>query len=222
MRVVTVHPESTELCGGTHVSRSGDIGLFKITQESSIASGIRRIVAVTGLDAFHYLRELEHQVQEAAELFKAPPRELVKRIEATQKRVKELERKVEEVQLKAQSGAAKGQESVREVNGVKVLTHLVDGADANVLRGLVDRYRDQLKSGVVGLGSSTADGKALIVVGATKDLVARGFKSGDAVREMSAVVGGKGGGKPDFAQAGGPDPSKLPAALERLYELVKV
>ncbi|MFT3842486.1 MAG: alanine--tRNA ligase [Myxococcaceae bacterium] len=222
VRVVTVHPESTELCGGTHVFRSGDIGLFKITSESAIASGTRRVVALTGVGAFQHFREVEHQLLEASAMFKSPPKELPKRIETAQKRIKELEKKIEDVQLKAQSGSGKASESVREVNGIKVLTQLVDGADANVLRGLVDRYRDQLQSGVVGLGTSTADGKALIVVGATKDLVAKGFKSGDAVREMSAVVGGKGGGKPDFAQAGGPDPSKLNAALERLYELVKV
>jgi alanyl-tRNA synthetase len=223
VRVVTVHPESTELCGGTHVKASGDIGLLKITGESSIASGVRRITAVTGKGALEYVREMDHELKHASEVLKAPRNEIAKRIESSQKRIKELEKKLEEAQIKAQSGAAKsGGENVREVNGIKVLTQQVDAADAKVLRGLADRYRDQLRSGIVGLGGPTADGKALLLVAATKDLVEKGIKAGDLIRELARDVGGSGGGKPDMAQAGGPDPSKISQALERLYELVKV
>jgi alanyl-tRNA synthetase len=223
VRVVTVHPESTELCGGTHVKASGDIGLLKITGESSIASGVRRITAVTGKGAVDYVREMEHELKRAAEVLKAPRNEISKRIEQSQKRLKELEKKLEEAQLKAQSGAAKANgEHIREVNGIKVLTQQVDTADAKLLRGLADRYRDQLRSGVVGLGGPTADGKALLLVAATKDLVEKGLKAGDLIRELAGVVGGTGGGKPDMAQAGGSDPSKIPQALERLHDLVKV
>ncbi|MBX7101829.1 MAG: alanine--tRNA ligase [Myxococcaceae bacterium] len=223
VRVVTVHPESTELCGGTHVRRSGDIGTFRIESESSIASGVRRIVALTGQAALAHGRALELELLKAAELTKSPPREVSRRLEATQKRLKELERELEQAKIKASSGGADAAASkVREVNGIKVLTHEVDGADANVLRGLADRYKDQLRSGVIGLGTKTADGKALVLVAATKDLVDKGFKAGDAVRVMAAEVGGKGGGKADFAQAGGPDASRIGAALERLHELVKV
>jgi alanyl-tRNA synthetase len=221
VRVVTVHPESTELCGGTHVRRSGDIGLFKVTQESSIASGVRRIVGLTGAGAIAHIREEEKHLKRASELFKSPAGELVKRIEAQQSRVKELEKKLEEVQLKAAQGGGKSGEHVQEINGIKVLTQRVDPADANVFRTLADRFRDQLQSGVVGLGGETADGKALILVAATKDLVAKGFKAGDAIRVMAAEVGGKGGGKPDMAQAGGTDPSKIPQAFEKLLALVK-
>jgi alanyl-tRNA synthetase len=220
VRVVTVHHESTELCGGTHVFRSGDIGLFKITEESAIAAGVRRIVALTGSAAMNHLRALERTLLTAAGLYKTAPDELPKRIEASQKRVKELEKKLEEAQLKAAS-ASTDAESVQDVNGIKVLTHRVDGADANLLRQLADKYKDKLRSGIVGLGGSTADGKAIVLVAATKDLVDKGFKSGDAIKAMAAELGGKGGGKADLAQAGGTDPSKLPQAFEKLIAHVK-
>ena len=221
VRVVTVHPESTELCGGTHVRRSGDIGLFRITQEASIASGVRRIIGLTGAAALDYSREQEKMLKRAADLYRSPPQELPKRIESSQKRVKELEKKIEEIQVKAQSGAGKASENIQEINGVKVLTQRIDPADANVFRTLADRYRDQLVSGIIGLGGETADGKALILVAATKDLVAKGFKAGDAIRVMAAEVGGKGGGKPDMAQAGGTDATKIAQAFEKLTEMVK-
>jgi alanyl-tRNA synthetase len=221
VRVVTVHPRSTELCGGTHVRRSGDLGLFTLVQESSVAAGVRRVVGLTGAAAFAHLRSQERQLRQAADLFKATPAELGKRIEAAQRRVKELERKLEEAQLKASTGAARDGERVQEVNGIKVLTQRVDPAEPGVLRQLADRYRDQLRSVVVGLGGQTADGKALILVAATGDLVARGFKAGDAVRAMAVEVGGKGGGKPELAQAGGTDASKLDQAFARLLEVVK-
>ncbi len=221
VRVVTVHPETTELCGGTHVKASGDIGLLKITSESSIASGVRRITALTGVGALQYVRELQRDLDSAAAVLKAPRAELARRIEQSQKRIKELEKKLEEIQLKGSSAKTNG-ESVREVNGIKVLTQHMDSADAGLMRKLADRYRDQLKSGVVGLGGTTADGKALVLVAATKDLVEKGLKAGDLVKQLAADIGGSGGGKPDMAQAGGPDPSKIPQALARLYELVKV
>ncbi|WP_224243945.1 alanine--tRNA ligase [Hyalangium gracile] len=221
VRVVTVHPQSTELCGGTHVRRSGDIGLFKIVSESGIASGVRRVTAVTGIGALQYLRETERELRKAADALKTTPKELVKRVEATQKRVKELEKKVEEVAVKAQSASSKDLlDQAREVNGIKVLATRVDPADDKAYRGLADQLRDRIRSGVIAIGGEK-DGKALILVAATKDLVAKGFSAGDFVREMAKEVGGKGGGKPDMAQAGGPDASKLPAALDKLYELVK-
>ncbi|QDE70687.1 alanine--tRNA ligase [Myxococcus xanthus] len=221
VRVVTVHPESTELCGGTHVRRSGDIGLFKIASESGVASGVRRIVALTGIGALQYVREQEHELRKVAELFKSSPKEVSKRVEATQKRVKELERKVEEVAVKAQTASSKDLlEQARDVNGMKVLATQVDAADDNVLRGMADQLRDRIRSGVVAIGGEK-DGRAIILVAATKDVVAKGINAGALVREMAKEVGGKGGGKAEMAQAGGPDASKLPAALEKLYELVK-
>ena len=221
VRVVSVHPESTELCGGTHVRRTGDIGLFKLTSESSIASGVRRITALTGLGALAYVRELEHEMKKAADLLKSTPKELVKRLEQNQKRVKDLERKAEQAEVRAQTGTVEEVMSlVRDIGGVKVLATRVDAADDKALRGLADRYRDKLQSGVVALGGEK-DGKALILVAVTKDLVERGFSAGKLVSEMAKEVGGRGGGKADFAQAGFPDVTKIPLALEKIYELVK-
>jgi alanyl-tRNA synthetase len=221
VRVVSVHPESVELCGGTHVERTGDIGLFKISAESSIASGVRRIVALTAQGALGYLRDMEKELRRASELLKTNPRELVKRVEATQKRLKDLERKAEEAQIRAnRARSGDALDGVREVAGVKVLTTRVDPADPKVFRGLADQLRDKLKSGVVVIGGEK-DGKALILVAATRDLVERGIKAGDLVREMAGCVGGSGGGKPDIAQAGGCDPSGIDAALEKVHQLVE-
>jgi alanyl-tRNA synthetase len=221
VRVVTVHPQSTELCGGTHVRRSGDIGLFKITSEGGIASGVRRVTAVTGVGALQYLRETERELRRAAELLKTTPKELSKRVEATQKRVKELEKKVEEVAVKAQTASSKDLlDQAREMGGMKVLATRVDPADDKVFRGMADQLRDRIRSGVIAIGGEK-DGKALILVAATKDVVAKGISAGDLVREMAKEVGGKGGGKADMAQAGGPDAAKLPQALDKLYELMK-
>ncbi len=220
VRVVSVHPESTELCGGTHVKRSGDLGFFKIEKESSVASGVRRIVGLTGAAAIAHSREQEKLLSQAADLFKSSPAELPRRIESAQKRLKELERKLEEAQLKASSGAAKASETVQEINGIKVLTQRIDPADAGVFKQLWDNHKD--KTGfVVAFGGETSDGKALLLVGVTKDVIARGLKAGDAVRVMAAEVGGKGGGKPEMAQAGGTDPSRIAQAFEKLLTLVK-
>ncbi len=221
VRVVSVHPQSTELCGGTHVRRTGDIGLFKMVSDASIASGVRRIVALTGAGALAYVREIEDQVRKAAELLKTSPKELVKRVEASQKRIKELERKAEEAAVRASGGsAADTLEQAREVNGIKVIATRVDPADAKVFRSLADRLRDRMRSGVVAIGGGK-DGKALLLVAATPDVVARGISAVDLVREMAKEIGGSGGGKADLAQAGGNDPSRIPAALEKIYELVK-
>ncbi|RKH23013.1 alanine--tRNA ligase [Corallococcus praedator] len=221
VRVVTVHPESTELCGGTHVKRSGDIGLFKVTSESGVASGVRRIVAVTGVGALQFVREQEHELKKVAALLRTSPKEVALRVEATQKRVKELERKVEEVAVKAQSASNKDLlDQARDVNGMKVLATRVDPADDKVFRGMADQLRDRIGSGVIAIGGEK-DGRAIILVALTKDMVAKGMSAGNLVREMAKEVGGKGGGKADMAQAGGPDAANLPAALEKLYELVK-
>ena len=135
--------------------------------------------------------------------------------------MKELEKKVEEVAVKAQTASSKDLlDQAREVNGVKVLATRVDPADDKVFRGMADQLRDRIHSGVIAIGGEK-DGKALILVAATKDLVAKGISAGDLVREMAKEVGGKGGGKADMAQAGGPDATKIPQALDKLYELVK-
>jgi len=221
VRVVSVHPQSTELCGGTHVRRSGDIGFFKITSEGGIASGVRRIVALTGIGALGWVREMEHEVRRASELLKTSPKELVRRVEATQRRVKELEKEVETAARRASAASSKDVLSeAREVNGVKVLAHRVDPADAKAYRVLADQFRDKLKSGVVVVWGEK-DGKGLVLVGATRDIVERGFSAAEAVREVSREAGGSGGGKPDLAQAGGADPARLGSAVEKLVASVR-
>ncbi len=219
VRVVQIGPQSRELCGGTHVARTGDIGLFKIASDGGIASGVRRIVAFTGGAALEHVQEEEQQLRRSAELLKAAPKDLAQRVEATTRRVKELEGELLAEKRKLAS-ARSGDllDAVREVAGVKVLATRSDSAEPADLRELADKLRDRLVSGVVALGAAK-DGKAILLVAVTKDLVGR-FKAGDLVREMAKEVGGSGGGKPDMAQAGGPDADKLDRALERLYELI--
>ena len=221
VRVVSVHPQSTELCGGTHVRRTGDIGFFKIISDGGIASGVRRIVALTGIGALEWVREMDHEVRRASELLRTSPKELVRRVEATQRRVKELEKEVETAVRRA-SATSSGDvlAEAREVNGVKVLAQRVDPADAKAYRMLADQFRDKLRSGVVVVWGEK-DGKGLVLVGATKDIVARGFSAAEAIREVARVAGGSGGGKPDLAQAGGADPALLGAAVEKLVASVR-
>jgi alanyl-tRNA synthetase len=218
VRVVRIGP-SQELCGGTHVRRTGDIAFFKIASEESIAAGVRRIVACTGPRAVELAQRTEDELRRAAALLRSGLFEVAQKIEAAQKRVKELERVLEEAKGKvaaARSGDLAG--LARDVNGVKVLTARVEG-DGNALRDLADRLRDKLGQGVVALGSEL-DGKAVLLVAVTKGLTGR-VKAGDLVREAAKLVGGKGGGKPDLAQAGGPDPAGLEKALARVEELVR-
>jgi alanyl-tRNA synthetase len=219
VRVVQMGPLSRELCGGTHVARTGDIGLFKVVSEGGIAAGVRRIVALTGEAALRHVQEEEAQLRRSAELLKASPKELAQRVEATARRIKELEAELLAEKRKLAS-ARSGDllEAVREINGVKVLATRSDSPEPQAMRELADKLRDRLVSGVVALGGEK-DGKAILLVAVTKDLTGR-YKAGDLVREMAREVGGSGGGKPDLAQAGGPDGSQLPRALEKLYALI--
>jgi alanyl-tRNA synthetase len=220
VRVVSVHPQSTELCGGTHVRRTGDIGLFKITSENGIASGVRRIVALTGVGAMGWVREMEHEMRRASEALRTSPKELSKRVEATQRRVKELEKEVETAAARATATASRDVlAEAHEVNGIRVVSQRLDPADAKAYRSLADQLRDRMKSGVVVVWGEK-DGKGLVLVGATKDVVARGFSAADAVQKVSREAGGSGGGKPDLAQAGGADPARLGSAVENMLTSV--
>jgi alanyl-tRNA synthetase len=218
VRVLQIGP-SVELCGGTHVARSGDIGFFKITSEGAIAAGVRRIVAVTGPEALKAVHDEEQQLARTAAALKSSPRDVALKAEQAASRIKELEREVEQLQRKA--AAAKSidlAQSAREVRGVKVLAARHDSGDPEALRELADKIRDQLKSGIVVLGGEK-DGKANLLVAVTPDL-AKKYRAGDLVKELSKTLGGRGGGKPEMAQAGGGDPAMLDAALARAYELV--
>jgi alanyl-tRNA synthetase len=216
VRVVRLGP-SKELCGGTHVRRTGDIAFFKIASEESIASGVRRIVACTGPKAVELSQREEDELRRAAALLKAGAFEVAQKIEGTQKRIRELERALDEAKGKvaaAQSGDLAGQ--AKDVNGAKVLAVKVQG-DGKTLRELADKLRDKLGRGVVALASEQ-DGKAILLVAVTKDLTAK-LKAGDLVKEAAKLVGGSGGGKPDLAQAGGSDPAGIEKALEKVREL---
>jgi alanyl-tRNA synthetase len=210
---------SIELCGGTHVSRSGDIGFFKITSEGAIAAGVRRIMAVTGPEAVKVVHDEEQQLARAAAALRAAPKDVALRAEQAASRIKELERELETLQRK--QAAVKSSElaqGARDVRGVKVLAARHENGDPEAMRELADKLRDQLKSGIVVLGG-VKDGKATLLVAVTGDL-SRKYPAGNLVKELSKTLGGRGGGKAELAQAGGGDPAQLDAALARAYELV--
>ncbi|WP_316977703.1 alanine--tRNA ligase [Shumkonia mesophila] len=207
-------PLSTELCGGTHVRRTGDIGLFKVVSESAVAAGVRRIEALTGAGAQAYLAEQERVLQETAALLKAAPAEVPARVTALIEERRRLERELTDTRRKMASGggAASGGGEVKQVNGLKFAPRLLDGMPAKDLKGLADDLKKQLGSGVIAL-VSVAEGKASLVVGVTDDLTGK-ISAVDLVRAGSAAVGGKGGGgRPDMAQAGGPDGARAAEAL---------
>jgi alanyl-tRNA synthetase len=211
-------PYSTELCGGTHVRRTGDIGLFKILGESAVAAGVRRIEALTGEAALAYLSQQEDLLKQAAEELKAAPAELPQRVAQLLEERKKLERELAEARRKLATGgggAAAAGPAPRDVAGIAYLAKSLGDMPAKELKGMADELKAKLGSGVVALVAS-AEGKASIVVGVTEDLVKR-VSAVDLVRAGAAAVGGKGGGgRPDMAQAGGPDAGKLDAALSAI------
>jgi alanyl-tRNA synthetase len=218
VRVLQIGP-SMELCGGTHVSRSGDIGLFKIQSEGAIAAGVRRIIAVTGPDAVNLIHEEERTLAKAAASLRSSSKEVALKTEQMLARLKEVERELDTLNKKAATAkSADLASTAREVNGVKVIAARSDSGDIESLRQLADKLRDQLQSGVVVLAGEAA-GKASLLVAVTKDLTSK-YKAGDLVKELSKILGGRGGGKPELAQAGGGDPSRIDEALQRAYELI--
>ncbi|MCG6907793.1 MAG: alanine--tRNA ligase [Desulfobacteraceae bacterium] len=220
VRVVSLADFSQELCGGTHTERTGNIGVFKIVMEASVAAGVRRIEAMTGAAALAYLQQQAHIVQNAARLLKDKPEGLIQRIEGLLSNQKALEREVERLsgQL-ASASASDAEKAVRTINGVKVLASRVNADSPGALRELADRFKEKLQSGVVVLGAASGP-KALLIAAVTKDLTGR-FHAGNIVKAVAALVGGGGGGRPDMAQAGGTQPENLDAALEKVYELVQ-
>jgi alanyl-tRNA synthetase len=208
-----------ELCGGTHVARTGDIGLFKVVAESGVASGVRRIEAVTGVNALAYLQYLEDTVGQVANALKTPVAELMQRIASVLEHVKVLDKEV--AALKGKLASAQGDEllsQAQDIKGVKLLVAKLDGADVKTLRDTMDKLKDKLKTAVIVLG--VVDGaKVQIAVGVTPDTTAK-VKAGDLVNFVAGQVGGKGGGKPDMAMAGGTEPAKLAAALDSVQAWV--
>jgi alanyl-tRNA synthetase len=210
---------SRELCGGTHVTRTGDIGLFKIVSESGVAAGIRRVEAVTGKGALAHVQAQERTLNAAAATLKAPVAELDSRIAQLLEQAKITERELNRLKAKAASSAGDDLAgSAVDVKGTKVVAAALDGADVKALRETMDKLKDKLKSAAIVLGS-VSDGKVTLIAGATADIVAK-VKAGDLVNFVAQQVGGKGGGRPDMAQAGGTDPAGLPAALASVQSWV--
>jgi alanyl-tRNA synthetase len=217
--VVSVESFSKELCGGTHVGRTGDIGLFRIVSEGGVAAGVRRIEAQTGSGAYTLMKKLEADVRELSDVLKVGQSELAAKTRKLMAQLKDKERELEELKLKM-AGGSTAASTAKTVAGVAVHVQRTDGLDVNGMRALADQLRDKLKSGVIALGAALGDGKVSLLVVVTKDLIGK-VKAGDLIKAMAAEVGGSGGGRPEMAQAGGKDPAKLDAALEKVFGLVE-
>ena len=221
VRLVAIGDFSKELCGGTHVSRTGDIGVFKITAESSISAGVRRMEAVTGEAAYDQYKSAIDTISRASSILRVAEPDLVETIERLQAERKELEKDAVRLKNKlAQASAADLIANAREVKGIKVVAAKVEGLDRTQMRALADTLRNQLGSGVVVLGG-TANGNVALISAVTKDLAGKKVHAGRLVGAVAEVVGGRGGGRPDLAEAGGKNSGALPAALEKVYELVR-
>jgi alanyl-tRNA synthetase len=219
VRVIRIGDFSTELCGGTHLEATGQLGFFKIAEEGAVASGVRRIEAVAGAAAVETVARRERVLKEIADLLKISPEDAPQRLRKLLDEQKALERQLAEMETKlARSKADDLVASARQVSGVAVVAGRIDGLDAEGLRALADTLRDRLGSGVVCVGSSV-DGKVSLVAAVTRDLTRR-FPAGKLIQEVAQAAGGRGGGRPDLAQAGAPDASKLDAALALVYDWV--
>jgi len=221
VRMLNMGP-STELCGGTHARATGDIGLFKILQEQGVAAGIRRIIATTGLNSLAYVRSLEETIARASRVAKAGGSDLVEKVERLVAQQKQLERQIDEAQRRWMQGSSGGADSLiaaaRDVAGVRVLGVKTEVTDRSALRELAEQLRDKLGDSVV-LVASEHEGKVQLVLTVAKGLTGR-YKAGELIRGIAQVVGGSGGGRPDMAQAGGSDVSRLDEAVAAIYDSV--
>ena len=222
VRVVSIPEFSVELCGGTHVRATGDIGAFIVVEESGVAAGVRRIEALTGMGAVSRIQEQRASLEGVVQALNTTPPHAADMVQRLQADAKRLAREVDQLKMKlALSGGGRQAEADAPlvVSGVKVATQRADGLEKTALRGLSDSLRDRLGSGVVVLASET-DGKVTVVVSVTKDLTSR-VQAGRLVRELAPIVGGGGGGRPDFAEAGGKDPSKIQDLLKAVPDVLQ-
>jgi alanyl-tRNA synthetase len=220
VRVIKVADYSTELCGGTHVKNTGNIGLFKIVTETGIAAGTRRIEAITGMNALAYLNSLENKINETAEILKTDADNLVDRAQKNMEELRGFAKENERLNSKLASIEVDSIiENPKKIKDVNLIIKSFKNKETEVLREMIDKAKDKLKSCVVVFGAD--NGNAVFVAGVTKDLIDRGIKAGDIVKEVSKAAGGNGGGRPDFAQAGGKDGTLAAEALlvaEKLIE----
>ena len=220
VRVVQMGDFSTELCGGTHVARSGDIALLKVRSESGVAAGVRRIEALTGIGALDWVRSREGTLREIGEILKGSEEGAVERLQKVLTQQSELERKLSDALARLAGKQSTDLVSrAREMNGIRVLAEKVDNVDARGLRDMADRLRERIGTGVVVLGSQQGK-KVLLLAAVTRDIAGKKASAGDIIKAIAPLVGGGGGGRPDFAQAGGGDPSRLEEALAKVYEVV--
>jgi alanyl-tRNA synthetase len=220
VRVLSIGDFSMELCGGTHVQRAGDIGLFKITGESGVAAGIRRVEALTGRGAYQWVVHTDQVLRDVAAMLRGSREDVDEKVRELVERSRRLEKEVQQLKSKLASGhGADLSAGAKDVGGIKVLAAQIDGADVRSLRDALDRLKDKLGSSVIVLGS-VQEGKVLLVAGVSEDLVAR-MKAGEIAGLVAAKVGGRGGGRADFAQAGGTQPENLGAALAAVESLVR-
>ncbi len=220
VRVVEVPGFSTELCGGTHVSRTGDIGVFKVVSESSISAGVRRIEAITGEAALRQYQEMVERIERVKEVLKAGDPDVVEAVEKLAQRERAMEKQLEQLRMKlAQASIGELLQQVRKVGDVSVLAARVEGLDRNQMRNLMDSLRSKLGSGVIVLGADAGDDKVSLVAAVTKDLHPK-LHAGKIVKAVAEKVGGSGGGRPDMAEAGGKDPAALDGALAGVHAIV--
>ncbi|HET7628364.1 MAG TPA: alanine--tRNA ligase [Bacillales bacterium] len=221
VRIVKAGDYSIELCGGCHVRNTADIGLFKITMETGIGAGTRRIEAVTGKAAYDYMNERNQMLRESARLLRTSAAKVPERIEALREQIRDLERENESLAAKlGHLEATKFAADAKEIDGIRVIAKKVDVADMNQMRTMVDELKSNIGSGIVVLGAVNG-GKVNLTAGVTKDLTEKGYHAGKLIKETASRCGGGGGGRPDMAQAGGKDPSKLDEALRSVYDWVK-
>ena len=221
VRVVQMGNFSIELCGGTHVNRTGDIGLFKITNEGSIASGIRRIEAVTGFKALEYVKDKEELLADSAEMLNAEIKEVPQKINRLKDNVKELEKEIRSLKDRiAHSKTTNIMDEIEVVNKVNLLTHKLEGVDNDALRKMADKLQNKMESGIIILASAL-ENKVLFVAKITEDLVNEGYNAGEIIGKVAQVAGGGGGGRPDMAQAGGSKVDKIDEALAKAKEIIE-
>jgi alanyl-tRNA synthetase len=221
VRVVSVGEFSKELCGGTHISNSGEIGLFKIIGEAGVAAGTRRIEAVTGFNAIKFIEEKQNILKDACHALKCNDKDIINKIMAQSSEIKEKEKEIAELKSKLTSGVEddilKSAKSIKDIN---VISYFLENVDGNALRDLADKVRNKIGTGVVVLFSNTS-GKVNLVAMATKDCLNSGVHCGKIIKEVASIVGGSGGGRPDMAQAGGKSPEKIDEAVEKVFEILK-
>jgi alanyl-tRNA synthetase len=221
VRVLKIGEFSMELCGGTHVQRAGDIGFFKIVSEGGVAAGVRRIEAITGEAALDFIERSEALLRDMASLVRGNRDDVRAKVEDALERIRQLEK--ENRQLKDKLASGQGTDlsvGAKDIAGIKVVAAQVDGADAGALRNAVDQLKDKLKSAVIVLASVDAGSKVTLVAGVTADNTNK-IKAGELVGSVATQVGGKGGGRPDFAQAGGSNPAALAQALASVEGFVR-